>query len=89
MKEYCSLAGICGGCFYTKETPEEELLKKGEQVRSLLSESHEEPFLFEGILQSPLVKGYRNKMEYTFGDQVKDGDMTLGMHQKGSFISVV
>jgi len=28
-------------------------------------------------------------MEYTFGDQVKDGEMTLGMHQKGRFMSII
>lgn len=89
MSEYCDLAGICGGCFYTKETLEEELLKKGELVKGLLSESYEEPFTFEGILQSPLTKGYRNKMEYSFGDDRKDGPLTLGFHQRKSFYNVV
>ncbi len=89
MSEYCDLAGICGGCFYTKETVEEELLKKGELVKGLLSESYEEPFTFEGILQSPLTKGYRNKMEYSFGDDRKDGPLTLGFHQRKSFYNVV
>ena len=28
-------------------------------------------------------------MEYTFGDLVKDGEMTLGMHRRGSFLSIV
>ena len=89
MSEYCKLAGICGGCFYTKETVEEELLKKEELVKKLLAESYEEPFEFEGILQSPLVKGYRNKMEYSFGDAEKDGPLTLGFHQRKSFYNVV
>lgn len=29
------------------------------------------------------------KMEYTFGDEIKDGEMTLGMHKKGRFMSIV
>ena len=44
---------------------------------------------FEGILGSPLVQGYRNKMEFSFGDEVKDGPMSLGMHKRGSFYDVV
>ncbi len=32
---------------------------------------------------------YRNKMEYTFGDFVKDGELCLGMHKLGNFMSVV
>jgi 23S rRNA (uracil-5-)-methyltransferase RumA len=28
-------------------------------------------------------------MEYTFGDEIKNGEMTLGMHKKGRFMSVV
>ena len=32
---------------------------------------------------------YRNKMEYTFGDLVKDGELELGMHKKGNFLSIV
>lgn len=33
--------------------------------------------------------GYRNKMEYTFGDEVKDGPLALGMHKRGSFYDIV
>ena len=32
---------------------------------------------------------YRNKMEYTFGDFTKDGELELGMHKKGNFMSIV
>ena len=41
-----------------------------------------------GIVPSPRQFGYRNKMEYTFGDEVKDGEMTLGLHKRGRFMSV-
>lgn len=33
--------------------------------------------------------GYRNKMEFSFGDAVKDGPLTLGLHKKGSFHDIV
>ena len=35
------------------------------------------------------IYGYRNKMEYTFADMEKNGPMTLGMHKKKHFMSIV
>src|SRR5699024_9382733 len=29
------------------------------------------------------------KMEYTFGDEVKDGPLILGLHERGKFYSIV
>lgn len=40
---------------------------------------------YEGIYSSPRIFGFRNKMEFTFGDEYKDGPLTIGMHRKGSF----
>ena len=85
----CKYTGVCGGCFYQQETPEQELALKCEHVKKLLTESYPEDFEFEGILQSPVVAGYRNKMEYSFGDDRKDGPLTLGLHQKRSFYNVL
>lgn len=45
--------------------------------------------LFEGIKASPTPFGYRNKMEFSFGDEVKDGPLALGMHKRGSFYDIV
>lgn len=44
---------------------------------------------FEGILPSPREYGYRNKMEFSFGDEEKDGPLALGMHKRGSFYDIV
>ena len=86
----CPHFGICGGCQYLNITPQKELEIKEGQVRRLLAPSEEEDlFWFEGILESPLTEGYRNKMELTFGDSVKDGPLTLGMHRRGSFYDVI
>ena len=41
------------------------------------------------VRKSPRQFGYRNKMEYTFGDEVKDGPLALGMHKRGSFYDIV
>ena len=44
---------------------------------------------FEGIKRSPDQFAYRNKMEFSFGDEVKDGPLALGMHKRGSFYDIV
>ncbi|MBQ7447429.1 MAG: 23S rRNA (uracil(1939)-C(5))-methyltransferase RlmD, partial [Eubacterium sp.] len=45
--------------------------------------------LFEEIKESPRQFGYRNKMEYTFGDEYKDGPLSVGMHKRGAFYDIV
>ena len=85
----CPRFGSCGGCLYLNLPEEEELALKEEQIRKLLrSADPDADTWFEGILESPVTEGYRNKMELTFGDEVKDGPMTLGMHKRGSFYDV-
>lgn len=37
---------------------------------------------------SPVVNGYRNKMEYTFGDSYLGGPLVLGMHKLGKFYEI-
>ena len=46
-------------------------------------------FVWEGIIPSPKSSGFRNKMEFTFGDEYPGGPMTLGMHVKNSFYDIV
>ena len=45
-------------------------------------------YTFEGIVSSPVVSGYRNKVELTFGDSYMGGPLALGMHQRGSFMTL-
>ena len=40
--------------------------------------------IFDEIVPSPSVHEYRNKMEYSFGDEVKDGEIVIGMHRRNS-----
>ena len=44
---------------------------------------------FEGILKSPVQWEYRNKMEFSFGDEYKDGPLALGLHKRDSFHDIV
>ncbi|PNV63106.1 23S rRNA (uracil(1939)-C(5))-methyltransferase RlmD [Clostridium sp. chh4-2] len=84
----CPHAGICGGCGYQTLPYEEQLKIKEGQVKELL-DSVCEDCEFEGIKGSPISEGYRNKMEFSFGDEYKDGPLALGMHKRGSFYDVV
>ena len=46
-------------------------------------------WVFEGIDRSPDIYGYRNKMEFSFGDEMKGGPLALGLHKKRSFYDIV
>ena len=89
----CELFGLCGGCRYRDLAYAEQLEQKKNEVKSLLAPvlGGEQAFdtLFEGIHGSPAEDGYRNKMEYSFGDAEKDGPLTLGLHRKGSRYDVL
>ncbi|MDD3797039.1 MAG: 23S rRNA (uracil-5-)-methyltransferase RumA, partial [Lachnospiraceae bacterium] len=87
-KSDCPHFGLCGGCTYRSLPYEEQLKLKETQVKGLLDSVCSE-YAFEGILGSPVQSGYRNKMEFSFGDEVKDGPMALGMHKRGSFYDIV
>ena len=87
----CPHFGICGSCTYLTLPYEEQLKIKESQVKKLLDSVLCKPatYRFEGIKPSPVCYGYRNKMEFSFGDEVKDGPLALGMHKRGSFYDIV
>lgn len=84
----CQHFGICGGCLSQSIPYEEQLKIKAQQVKELV-DSVCGDYCFEGIKGSPVSEGYRNKMEFSFGDEYKDGPLALGMHRRGSFYDVV
>jgi tRNA/tmRNA/rRNA uracil-C5-methylase (TrmA/RlmC/RlmD family) len=84
----CAHIGICGGCSYQALEYQDELELKLSQVQTLF-DREELGVVIEGIELSPIVQGYRNKMEYTFGDEEKDGPLALGLHMKNRFYEVV
>lgn len=80
--------GSCGGCTYqTMSYPNQLKLKEG-LVKGLL-DGVTADYIWEGILESPVTEGYRNKMEFSFGDEYKGGPLALGLHKKGSFYDIV
>lgn len=85
----CSHFGMCGGCTYLGLSYEDQLTLKEGQVHRLLESVLGPEFNWEGIKASPINEAYRNKMEFTFGDEIKDGPLALGMHKRGSFYDIV
>ncbi|MBQ8662360.1 MAG: class I SAM-dependent RNA methyltransferase [Eubacterium sp.] len=86
----CVHFGSCGGCVYQNLPYEEQLKLKADQVLELMEAVVPNAAeIFEGIKPSPRQFGYRNKMEYTFGDEIKDGPLSVGMHKRGSFYDIV
>ena len=88
-KEVCAHFGQCGGCSILSVPYEKQLEIKAEQVLKLFEEQDISGFEFLGIEGSPDERVYRNKMEYTFGDEVKGGPLTLGMHKKGRHLDII
>ncbi|MDO4777963.1 MAG: 23S rRNA (uracil(1939)-C(5))-methyltransferase RlmD [Tissierellia bacterium] len=83
----CPRVKDCGGCRYQELTYDEETNYKRHIIQKL----------YDGLnlgktvrfYQAPSISSYRNKMEYSFGDEVKDGPLTLGLHKKNRFYEIV
>ncbi len=88
----CIHFGKCGGCSYLTMPYVKELGLKEQQVKTLIKpamDRQDAKFTWEGIKTSPVKFAYRNKMEFTFGDEVMGGPLCLGMHKRGSFYDIV
>lgn len=84
----CPHFSQCGGCSYqTLEYPDQMDLKFS-QVQKLLTDVDAD-FPLQDCLASPREWEYRNKMEFSFGDEIKDGPLTLGLHKRGSFYDIL
>lgn len=85
----CSIFPACGGCMYQTMSYEEQLKMKAAQVKEILDAAIVGEYEFEGVKASPKEFCYRNKMEFSFGDEYKDGPLSLGLHKKGSTYDVL
>ena len=85
----CPHFGQCGGCTYQKLPYDEQVKMKEAQVKEMMDKAVNGDYIWEGVKKSPVEQAYRNKMEFSFGDEYKDGPLALGMHKKGSFHDIV
>ena len=83
------MSEVCGGCIYQGVPYAEQLESKDRQVRKLLINHNIDIDVYEGMKSALTPYGYRNKMEYTFGDLTIGGELELGMHKKGHFMSII
>ena len=85
----CPHFGECGGCTYQNLPYEEQVKMKAAQMKEMFDKAVNGDYIWEGVMESPVHNAYRNKMEFSFGDEYKDGPLALGMHKRGSFHDIV
>ncbi|MCL2707910.1 MAG: methyltransferase domain-containing protein, partial [Defluviitaleaceae bacterium] len=81
----CEHFGSCGGCSYLNISYGDELSIKRDKMAETFSRYSS---VYEGIVPAPKATGYRNKMEFAFGDELKGGALALGIRKRGSFYEV-
>lgn len=85
----CVHRDVCGGCAFQGIPYPDQLEAKRSAAASHLAGPAAALAADLAMEAAPDQYRYRNKMEYTFGDEVKGGPMTLGLHRKGHYMSVV
>lgn len=86
----CELDEKCGGCLYQSLEYKNQLEIKEKQMKELLLKANKsKDFIWEGIVPSPKYLAYRNKMEYSFGDDKKGGVLNLGLHKQASTYDIL
>ena len=79
----------CGGCSHQFIDYSTQLNFKERAVLNLFKQKKIESYEYLGIEESEKQFQYRNKMEFTFGDLEKGGELTLGMHAKGKSFGIL
>ncbi|WP_071026548.1 23S rRNA (uracil(1939)-C(5))-methyltransferase RlmD [Peptoniphilus raoultii] len=77
----------CGGCTFDAMTYKNEI-----SYKKILLEKLFFNLPYEGdfdLVPSSVYENYRNKMEYTFGDEFLGSDLALGLHKKNRFYEIV
>lgn len=81
----CAHARQCGGCPLQEMPAKSQLFWKERSLRDALTrigKVTDAPV--EALLPSPRAWGYRNKMEFAFGQDAASGRLTLGLRHSGS-----
>ncbi|NLK22852.1 MAG: 23S rRNA (uracil(1939)-C(5))-methyltransferase RlmD [Clostridiales bacterium] len=85
----CQHFGVCGGCSSQTLTYEKQLELLEKEVKELFEKASVSMGKYEGIVGSKLQYEYRNKMEFTFGDEEKGGILNVGMHMRNKSFGIV
>ena len=85
----CEHSDLCGGCTLQGVEYFQQVALKTQQVKDLFAQNELKVERWEESACSPEVTGYRNKMEFSFGNEYREGPLTLGMHRRGRRYDVV
>ncbi|MFQ5584969.1 MAG: 23S rRNA (uracil(1939)-C(5))-methyltransferase RlmD, partial [Calditrichia bacterium] len=98
----CKHFQSCGGCKWQNlDYPDQLKIKKDLVLESLQHIGDVQPSVIHDVLPSPLIFGYRNKMEFSFSDnrwltpqelknpEIKKGEFALGLHVPRFFDKIV
>lgn len=92
----CDIFGLCGGCKWQTIPYEKQLEIKDAQVKESLFHlaKYQENINIEQIEASPVIWGYRNKIEFSFGKFISDKlwvreDFNVGFHKQAEFSKIV
>lgn len=86
--DVCSAFNKCGGCQNLGIDYQIQLETKETKVLQLFEQSGITIEKYEGITPSPNIYHYRNKMEYSFGNEYKDGPLNIGLKGRKRLIDV-
>ncbi|HEY9886501.1 MAG TPA: 23S rRNA (uracil(1939)-C(5))-methyltransferase RlmD, partial [Vampirovibrionales bacterium] len=84
IEEKCQHSQVCGGCSYQHLPYNYQLQAK----ETILKEIYNNALELEPSICSPVEYNYRNKCEFTFGED-KEGNFQLGLHPPGKFFEVL
>lgn len=85
----CPHFGVCGGCSSQSIPYDMQLEFLSEEVKALFNDAEVTTGEYLGIQGSPSQWEYRNKMEFTFGDEAKDAPLSIGMHIRGKSFGIL
>ena len=89
VEPICNKFKQCGGCTYLNLSYDDQIKFKSKALIDLFNDNDIVYEKFEGIVKSPKQFNYRNKMEFSFGDEFKGGQLELGLHKKFNPFSIV
>ena len=85
----CKHFRLCGGCISQHLSLEEQRKLKELEVLQLYHDKEMEISGYMGIFGADQKYEYRNKVDFTFGNQMKGGPLHLGFHQRGMRRNVI
>lgn len=85
----CNHYKVCGGCSLLSVPYEKQIELKKNQIKDMFISNGHTEFSDLEMIPSPISQGYKNKMEFTFGNEEKDAPLTLGMHMTTRSNSIV